>query len=45
VYVLPYANEEPFIRQQKLRVVYRGERSDLTILVRDDAADPKPAAP
>ncbi|MGD0435382.1 MAG: hypothetical protein ABSB86_02880 [Bryobacteraceae bacterium] len=36
VYVLPYANEEPFIRQQKLRVVYRGERSDLTILVRDD---------
>jgi hypothetical protein len=39
VYVLSYANYEQFIRQQKLRIVYRGERSDLTILVRDKAGE------
>jgi hypothetical protein len=39
VYVLSYANYEQFIRQQKLRIVYRGERSDLTILVRDKAVE------
>ncbi len=45
VYVLSYPDEEEFIRQQKLRIVYRGERSDLTILVRGDPPVTSPATP
>jgi hypothetical protein len=36
-YVLSYGDQQEFIRHEKLHIVYRGERTDLTILVRDDA--------
>ncbi len=36
VYVLPYNDFEEFIRKENLQILYRGERTQLTILARSD---------
>ena len=36
LYVLPYNDYEDFIRKENLHIVYRGERTQLTILARGD---------
>jgi hypothetical protein len=39
IYVLNYVSDEAFLKQQKLRVVYRGAASEVVVAVRPDAEE------